>query len=173
MQARSVLLSVKKKVCINNQNKQINDDDILLGADDVIWNDQGHQEDLTQGIGTMLYRALEQEGNYTGNFRQSSKSDIFSLGILFFEMCWQSETRMERAINLRAARDRKFPNDFKRYMRKQYMLCNICLDLDPSKRPSAQELLHSDIIPAEIGKEQEFSDALRVLSDRNSIYFSN
>jgi serine/threonine protein kinase len=43
------------------------DDDILLGADDVIWNGD-HQEDLTQqttGVGTFLYRAPEQEGNYT------------------------------------------------------------------------------------------------------------
>ncbi len=148
-----------------------NDDDFLLGADDVLWND-GHQEDLTQGVGTMLYRALEQEGNYKGNYLQSSKSDIFSLGILFFEMCWPAETRMERALNLNNARSRKFPNDFKRYMRKQYKLCDLCLDLDPSNRPSAQELLHSDYIPAEIGKEQEFTDALRVLSDRNSMYFS-
>ena len=97
---------------------------------------------------------------------------MFSLGILFFEMCWPAETRMERALLLRAARERKYPSEFARHLRKQHRLCDLCLRLNPSKRPSAQELLHSDLIPEEIGKEQEFTEALRVLSDRNSVYFT-
>ena len=150
------------------------DDEVLLGADDVIW-DGNRQQDLIQqttGVGTFLYRAPEQEEAYEGSHRQNDRSDMFSLGILFFEMCWPADTRMERATLLRDARQLKFPKNFVRHFRRQHQLCDMCLQLNPSKRPSAQELLHSDLIPVEIGKEQEFSEALRVLSDRNSIYFS-
>ena len=68
-------------------------------------------------------------------------------------MCWPSSTRTERAYLLSDARVRKFPSAFKRHLQKQHELCNLCLQLDTSKRPSAQELLHSDLIPVEIGKE--------------------
>ena len=177
----TVLLQQKNDQQKNDQQKNDqprsnnNDDDLLLGADDVLWNRHGKPEDLltqqTTGVGTFLYRAPEQEEGKQQH-RQNDRSDIFSVGILFFEMCWPSSTRTERAYLLSDARVRKFPSAFKRHLQKQHELCNLCLQLDTSKRPSAQELLHSDLIPVEIGKEQEFSEALRVLSDRNSVYFS-
>ena len=77
---------------------------------------------------------------------------------------------MERAVALNAVRKRQFPPDFVRYMRTQHRVCDWLLNEDPTSRPSALELLQSDLLPSS-NSDEYFSEALRVLSDRRSKFF--
>jgi translation initiation factor 2-alpha kinase 4 len=52
-------------------------------------------ESLTVGIGTPFYLAPEQ--NKVGA-HYNQKVDIYSLGIIFFEMCYPFKTAMERSV---------------------------------------------------------------------------
>ena len=161
----------------NEDSVRDQDDEVLLGADDVIWNENtGAPQDLmmdieqTTGVGTFLYRAPEQEGGYSGGYRQGDRSDMYSLGVMFFEILWSFSTRMERAVSLNGVRRRNFPPEFVRYMRDQHKVCDWLLQEDPTKRPSALELLQSDSLPSG-NSDEYFSEALRVLSDRRSQFF--
>jgi translation initiation factor 2-alpha kinase 3 len=46
-----------------------------------------------------------------------NKVDIYSLGIILFELLWKFSTQMERADTLQALRDKIFPPDFTRTFR--------------------------------------------------------
>jgi translation initiation factor 2-alpha kinase 4 len=54
-----------------------------------------HDESLTVGVGTPFYLAPEQ--NKVGT-HYNQKVDIYSLGIIFFEMCYPFSTAMERSL---------------------------------------------------------------------------
>ena len=135
-----------------------NGGDYILGGD--------FEPSLSAGVGTFLYRSPEQEkgGHY------DEKTDIFSLGVLFFELLRDFTTGMERAMHMQNARNRVFPPDFVKFFPKQHQLCFQMLDPDPSKRPSARELLQSDRIPTHRDLEF-FKEALTHLSDRDGEYF--
>ena len=121
---------------------------------------------LSAGVGTFLYRSPEQErgGHY------DEKTDIYSLGILFFEMLSDFATGHERAMDLQNARKGVFPPDFVKYYSKQHHICVQMLDPDPTNRPSARELLQSDRIPTHRDLDF-FQEALTQLSNRDSEYF--
>jgi eukaryotic translation initiation factor 2-alpha kinase 4 len=78
------------------------------------------------------------------------KVDIYSLGIIFFEMCHSPlGTAMERVKVLVALRqqDIVIPDDFSEEEHpQQILLLKWLLNHDPTKRPSAQELLKAECL---------------------------
>jgi translation initiation factor 2-alpha kinase 4 len=50
---------------------------------------------MTRSVGTVFYVAPEVKSNVSGTY--TSKVDMYSLGIIFFEMCYQPIVGMERA----------------------------------------------------------------------------
>uniref|UniRef100_H3GNU0 non-specific serine/threonine protein kinase n=1 Tax=Phytophthora ramorum TaxID=164328 RepID=H3GNU0_PHYRM len=119
---------------------------------------------ITAGVGTAFYRAPEQERE---GQRYNQKADLFSLGILFFEM-WSPPftTLMERAQALTGLRERhELPAAFSESEDVKKIILWLC-ERDPSKRPNAKELLASPLLPAKIEVEGSYlREALETLAN--------
>jgi len=165
---------------------------------------------ITGGVGTAFYCAPEQE---FGENSYDMKVDIFSLGVIIFEMFHPPfSTQMERAENLerlRGDRDAKgripmknscttsdtsensakknwdnnevggdwhrkaslrFPPDFQKSSPENCQkLILWCLEYSPENRPSAEELLATELIPRKIELEKNYlEDALQSLTNPES-----
>lgn len=114
-------------------------------------------------MGTALYVAPELNSNSKAVYNQ--KVDIYSLGIILFEMCYRAlNTGMERIKILSAIRSKDivFPSDFKKpENEKKEILIRWLLDHDISKRPTSQEVLQSELIPPPVLEERELRELLR------------
>lgn len=103
----------------------------------------------TKAVGTRLYMSPEQLVNKTYNY----KVDIYSLGLIFFELLVPFSTDMERISTLTNLRENKYPADFSmKYAKEvinkrttlnmfnqlgillQYDLLNMMLCDNPDKR---------------------------------------
>lgn len=119
-------------------------------------------KDLSTVVGTFFYTAKEvASGEY------DEKVDMYSLGVIFFEMCYKLGTGMERAMLLNKLRlvDVQFPPDFasaKKATEKK--IITRLLNHDPKERPGASELLQSGLIPVE-HQDVIIKEALRSLAD--------
>lgn len=121
-----------------------------------------NDKDFSTVVGTLFYNAKEVA---TGNYDE--KVDMYSLGIIFFEMCYSLATGMERAqkINNLRLESIKFPPDFSESKnRLETKIIKLLLDHNPSKRPSASELLQSGWMPVE-HQDQVIKEALKSLAD--------
>lgn len=123
-------------------------------------------EDMTGDIGTTLYVANEVLAT-GGEANYNEKVDMYSLGIIFFEMVFPMNTAMERVYILRDLRNAKviFPPAFEasKYNEPRKIIRSL-LDHDPSKRPSAQQLLASGILPIP-NKDKTIKEVIRSLVD--------
>ncbi|XP_040575688.1 eIF-2-alpha kinase GCN2 [Lepeophtheirus salmonis] len=127
--------------------------------------------DLTGQIGTAMYIAPEVQKMRSTVYNQ--KVDIYSLGIIFFEMCYHPlKTGMERIKILTDLRSEEiiFPSDFDEHvMEQQGFLIRWLLNHDPMQRPSSFELLQSDYLPPPQVEEAEVRELVRhTLSNKQS-----
>ena len=127
----------------------------------------------TGAVGTYLYTAPEID---SGDPHQSSKVDLYSAGIVFYEMLRRFSTGMERAVELGALRAAKpksgssgaadvagvAPEDFRANFAQQTALVAALLAPDPSERPSASEVLSSGFLPPK-GGDEALEDVLRAV----------
>ncbi|XP_044744106.1 eIF-2-alpha kinase GCN2 isoform X2 [Coccinella septempunctata] len=114
-------------------------------------------ESKTGHVGTFFYVAPEVNANAKAVY--NSKVDIYSLGIILFEMCYKPfPTGMERhsvLVDLRT-KDVKFPKDFESTLvRKNAVMIRLLLEHDISKRPTAQDILKSELAPPPIFEDIE------------------
>ncbi|KAI5707240.1 hypothetical protein M8J75_015941 [Diaphorina citri] len=116
-----------------------------------------HDTSHTGQVGTALYAAPELDSH--------GKVDIYSLGIIFFEMCYHPlSTSMERTKILTDLRlkEIKLPPDFcTADTYRQVYIVRWCLNHDPSKRPSSEQLLTCDHIPPPLVGETVLQDMVR------------
>ncbi|KAK9367122.1 kinase-like domain-containing protein [Lipomyces kononenkoae] len=122
-------------------------------------------EDLTTDVGTTFYVAVEA----IGDGRYNEKVDMYSLGIIFFEMCYPLKTGMERVQVLKNLRKASvtFPRDFPGEKVRELTIIEHLLDHQPANRPSARELLHSGQLPVRI-EDEMIQQTLRSLTDPSS-----
>ena len=131
----------------------------------------GPSDDMTKSVGTALYVAPELRSGSGSTY--NDKVDIYSLGIIFFEMCETFETGMGRVTALSDLRKKEtlLPPDFllggKRATQGKLILCLIAHR--PSERPSSKELLRSDLMPAKV-EDEAIRQALIGLNDVQSPY---
>ena len=91
----------------------------------------------TDQVGTKLYMSPEQSSGDC----YSEKVDIYSLGIIFFELLHPFQTEMERGHTLTALRqDSVIPQSLRRAKKKESGLLLQMIHQDASKRPSAEEI---------------------------------
>lgn len=118
---------------------------------------------LTGHVGTALYVAPELSSSAKAVYNQ--KVDIYSLGVILFEMCYRAlSTGMERIKILSGLRSKEiaFPQDFKkRENEKKETLIRWLLNHEISKRPTSQEVLQSELIPPPVLEERELRELLR------------
>ena len=133
--------------------------------------EKSNKYDDTQGTtgvcGTGFY--IAPEISEAGSHRQyDEKVDIFSLGIIVFELWNTFETEMERFVTLRDLRERgKLPKPFQENHPDVARLVSWLLSNDPQKRPTAYEALKSSYIPATIAND-DLTDLIRSLPDNPS-----
>jgi translation initiation factor 2-alpha kinase 4 len=128
--------------------------------------------DMTRSIGTAFYVAPEVKSTVAGTY--TSKVDMYSLGIILFEMCFRPlNPGMERARiseSLRQAQP-SFPSEFK--VSEKPVQADIILSLlnhNPKDRPSSSELLKSGKLPVQMESET-IRQALIGLADSKSPYY--
>ena len=127
--------------------------------------------DMTRSIGTTLYVAPEIRSGSNASY--NDKVDMYSLGIMFFEMCEPFGTAMERIRALQKIRekDHELPAAYELNGDKaaQGKLISCLISHKPSERPSSTELLRSDVLPLKI-EDETIRQALTGLSDPRSPY---
>ncbi|KAK3714542.1 hypothetical protein QZH41_014214 [Actinostola sp. cb2023] len=95
----------------------------------------------TGQVGTHLYMSPEQmEGK-----AYSYKVDVYSLGLIFFELFHSFSTEMERITILSEVRKKSIPDEFRKRMNLQAQLVTWMLSDSPKHRPTATEVRGSDV----------------------------
>lgn len=122
-------------------------------------------ESHTGQVGTALYVAPELEGKASKS-TYNQKVDLYSLGIIFFEMIAPPfETAMERIMTIKALRskDVSMPKtlltDDK--LKNEVALLKWLLDHNPTRRPTSEELLQSELLPPIKLEAYELQEMLR------------
>lgn len=119
----------------------------------------------TGQVGTALYTAPELSGNASKS-TYNQKVDLYSLGVIFFEMCTPPlQTGMERVKTIAALRtpavelpDRILQDES---YKNEVELLRWLLDHSPNKRPTSEELLSSELLPAQKLEANELQEMLR------------
>ncbi|PQK15440.1 hypothetical protein BB8028_0005g09530 [Beauveria bassiana] len=132
----------------------------------------GHLEtdDMTRSIGTAYYSAPEVRSAAHGMY--STKVDMYSLGIIFFEMCYQPMMGMQKADVIGQLRRHTpiTPKDFKPAEKSMTDIILSLVNHNPKERPSSAELLKSGKLPVQMESET-IRRTLAGLADPNSPYY--
>jgi serine/threonine protein kinase len=92
----------------------------------------------TQGTGTAIYAAPEQLRSQ----RYGTSVDIYAAGIVLYELFQDFHSSMERITEIKALRrNGKVSDEFKRRWRKMKSIVEQMVQLKPSLRPSASDVL--------------------------------
>ncbi|TNM95554.1 hypothetical protein fugu_016637 [Takifugu bimaculatus] len=120
-------------------------------------------DNMTGMVGTALYVSPEVQGNTKATYNQ--KVDLFSLGIILFEMSYRPMTTgAERISVLGQLRGEPivFPQDFcTNEISTQMKVIEWLLNHDPALRPTAQEVLKSELLPLPQMEESELHEVLQ------------
>ncbi|KAI0266451.1 kinase-like domain-containing protein [Gloeopeniophorella convolvens] len=120
--------------------------------------------EMTLEVGTRLYIAPEVQSPKKGP-RNHTKADLYSLGIVFFEMNYFFSTGAERIAVIEGLRKREvnFPSDWDALRTRQRQIITWLLQHNPDNRPTALELSQSSLLPSKI-EDEYFKGALRMMS---------
>ncbi|CAG2164691.1 unnamed protein product, partial [Oppiella nova] len=142
-------------------------DSATLEAQNLNVTQETDQFRLTGKIGTPFYVAPELAVTADVNSTKiyyTQKVDIYSLGIIFFEMSYPFQTLMERTkvvIKLRK-KEIELPVDWSQYFTEiEINILKSLLQHNYSLRPSSSELLASDYLPAPEMEEKEEQNVIR------------
>ncbi|XP_063231774.1 eukaryotic translation initiation factor 2-alpha kinase [Bacillus rossius redtenbacheri] len=89
-------------------------------------------EKHTAQVGTQLYMSPEQSKGLPYNY----KVDIYSLGVILFELLVPFRTEMERVTTLTKARSNKLPPQFQLQFKEEFDLLQMMLSHNPDERPT-------------------------------------
>ncbi|KAH8919458.1 kinase-like protein [Atractiella rhizophila] len=139
-------------------NIKIGDFGLAIDADDEFDGGEGYDpnnSEMTGNVGTTFYIAPEVRNASKRKGQKAAKgytnkADMYSLGIIFFEMFHPFATGMERTQVLGGLGKEKLllPDSWTSTVSKQQTdILKRCLDHDPVKRASPTELLNSDLLP--------------------------
>ncbi|KAI8973080.1 Serine/threonine-protein kinase [Trametes punicea] len=125
-------------------------------------------EEMTLDVGTALYIAPELQSRRKGP-RNSAKADMYSLGIVFFEMNHFFKTDSERWDVLRQLRlpTINFPSDWDPKRSRQKEIISWLLQHDPDQRPTALELSQSPLLPPRL-EDEYIKTAMKLITKPDS-----
>ncbi|KAF9267032.1 hypothetical protein L218DRAFT_920740 [Marasmius fiardii PR-910] len=124
--------------------------------------------EMTLDVGTRLYIAPEVQTRRRGPANHA-KADMYSLGIVFFEMNFTFLTASERIFVLEHLRkpDIIFPESWNSNLSRQRQIITWLLQHEPDARPTALELSQSNLLPARL-EDEYFKGALRMMTKPDS-----
>ncbi|KAI9484717.1 kinase-like domain-containing protein [Zychaea mexicana] len=108
---------------------------------------------LTSAVGTRTYAAPEQLADPPRPY--DDKADIYSLGIIFFELFQPFTTVMERACAIQRLKKGVFPDGFVEKYPKESALILWMMDEEPAHRPSAEQLLEFELFVPQLAVVEE------------------
>lgn len=128
----------------------------------------------TAQVGTELYMSPEQRKGKPYNY----KVDIYSLGLILFELLVPFGTEMERVHVMQSLHRQKFPPDFSKTYQNEYELLKMMLDHRPEKRPTTFGIRarpplrnrQSDEILSDLSEEYHFELPARQRSASSSMH---
>ncbi|PNY27719.1 Serine/threonine-protein kinase gcn2 [Tolypocladium capitatum] len=125
-------------------------------------------DDMTRSIGTVYYSAPEVRSAANGLY----STKMYSLGIVFFEMCYQPMLGMQKADVIGQLRrpEPVLPADFKPTEETQTDIVLSLVNHSPKERPSSADLLKSGKLPVQMESET-IRRTLEGLSDPSSPYY--
>lgn len=125
-------------------------------------------DEMTLEVGTRLYIAPEVLSKKRGP-RNHSKADMYSLGIVFFEMNFFFSTGAERIAVIENLRQPSivFPDSWEPQRTRQAEIIKWLLRHEPDERPTALELSQSSLLPQRL-EEEYFKGALRMMTKVDS-----
>ncbi|KAF8625130.1 hypothetical protein AX15_005537 [Amanita polypyramis BW_CC] len=126
--------------------------------------------DMTLEVGTKLYIAPEVQSRNRGpRTRNHNKADMYSLGIVFFEMNYKFTTGSERIAVIEDLRKPGifFPPTWDSHRSRQREIITWLLHHDPDERPTATELSQSPLLPPKM-EDEYFKGALKLIAKPDS-----
>lgn len=118
----------------------------------------------TDNVGTFLYMSPDQ----LGGISYSNKVDIYSLGVILYEMLIPFRTEMERLHTLKHVRELSFPQSFCKKFEGEAVLLKQMLAVNPNERPSATEILGHKMLAENKGLESNGGRRRRTISITDS-----
>ncbi|GMH33793.1 hypothetical protein BSKO_01627 [Bryopsis sp. KO-2023] len=123
--------------------------------------------DSTGVCGTSFYIAPEIANSWAS---YDSKVDMYSLGVIVFELWHSFSTGMERALMLRNLREKGvMPAEWQQENPKVAEVIRWLMSANPEDRPTAREVLQSPYLPPRVGDEQ-IRDLMRSLDSDAETY---
>ncbi|KAI9319883.1 kinase-like domain-containing protein [Dichotomocladium elegans] len=114
------------------------------------------QRTRTGGVGTRTYASPEQLSRRPMAYDE--KVDIYSLGIIFFELYRPFSTAMERAQGIEYLKQGVFPDGFVEAYPKESALILWMMDPNPAHRPTAAQLLDIELF---VGESNDYYASLQ------------
>ncbi|GJQ68182.1 putative protein tyrosine kinase [Trypoxylus dichotomus] len=96
-------------------------------------------QSCTKGVGTELYMSPEQLEKSSYDL----KVDIYSLGIIFFELLVPFGTAMERQRTLKNLKEHIYPEGFAEKYSNEHRLLEKMISNDPDARPTTEEIMRT------------------------------
>ena len=122
----------------------------------------------TDNIGTPLYMSPElsktNEGARIAKVIYSHKVDVYSLGIIYFEMLYGFKTGHERITALQDLRKKEIimPKDVEEHLTLEDIeLIRLLLTHDVAARPTSEKLSTSSLLPSIGLKEREYQNIIK------------
>ncbi|XP_053697570.1 eukaryotic translation initiation factor 2-alpha kinase-like [Sabethes cyaneus] len=116
----------------DSSDLQYDNDNNLPGMTMLMTNAAGHRQRHTRQVGTQLYMSPEQLKGQQYDY----KVDIYSLGLILFELLVSFGTEMERIDTMKNVRKNKFPDGFQEQYSDEYQLLKLMLAEKPNHRPT-------------------------------------
>jgi serine/threonine protein kinase len=131
-----------------NSNNSINNNSSKL----LLSSNANDSTSLSGAVGTALYVAPELLTPASKNkYNYNQKVDIYSLGIMFYEMCFPFSTNMERIHVIQNLRQKEIiineSTSLAEKSKIQISIIKSMLNHDPSQRPTAKDLIINENIP--------------------------
>ncbi|KAJ7570217.1 hypothetical protein O6H91_01G110500 [Diphasiastrum complanatum] len=123
----------------------------------------------TGQVGTYFYTAPEVE---QGLPNINEKVDMYSLGVVLFELWHPFNTAMERIVTLSELKHKGIlPSTWVTEFSQQATMVRLLMSPYPANRPSALKVLRSDLIPPRM-EDEALNDILRTIqsADDNAVY---
>ncbi|KAJ1917579.1 hypothetical protein H4219_003142, partial [Mycoemilia scoparia] len=115
----------------------------------------------TSNVGTVTYAAPEQLSSESTEYDE--KADIYSLGIILFELYYPFHTQMERVQTLKELRDGILPQDFVTQWPKEAATVLNLTAKDPQGRPTAKSILEMGLFEVDAVEYEELRNENQAL----------